>query len=73
MIEMYAIAAVALMAAGALVAILVLFALGIHREERAYSLSQPEPGRITGGLRSITRAYAHPQLPKLTTSTARTR
>ncbi len=73
MIEMYAIAALALIAAGAVVGILIVFALGIHREEKAYSLGKADPGRITGGLRAVTRAYAHPQLPELAANPARTR
>jgi len=66
MIEMYAIAAVALIALGAVVGALLLYALGIRREDRAHSLGQADPGRIAGGLRAITRAYAHPRLPELT-------
>jgi len=65
MIEMYAVAAIALIAAGAAIGILVVFAIGIHREDKAYSLGTASPGRITGGLRAVTSAYAHPQLPEL--------
>jgi len=65
MIEMYVIGAFALIAAGAVVGILAIFAMGIRREERAYSLGSTSPDRIAGGLRAVTSAYAHPQLPEL--------
>ena len=65
MFELYAAVVVALIAAGIMAGILVLFAVGIHREDRAQSLGRPDPGPIAGGLRSITQAYAHPRLPEL--------
>jgi hypothetical protein len=65
MIELYAAVVIALIGVGFMAAILFLFAIGIHREDRAHSLGQTDPGRITGGLRSITQAYAHPRLPEL--------
>jgi hypothetical protein len=65
-IEIYVIAAIALIAAGAAAGILVIFAMGIHREEKARSLGNANPGRIEGGLRVFTSAYAHPELPELT-------
>jgi len=65
MFEIYLFGAIALMAAGAGVGILAIFAIGIHREEKAYSLGKPSPGRIAGGLRAVTDAYIHPRLPEL--------
>lgn len=65
MIEFYLIAAIALIAAGAGVGILAIFAVGIHREDKAYSLGNASPGRLTGGLRVVTDAYVHPRLPEL--------
>lgn len=73
MLEMYALAALALIMVGAVVGILIIFAVGIHREEKAYSLGKTEPGRITGGLRAVTRAYVHPRLPELAISPLKTR
>jgi len=65
MLGMYVIGAIALIAAGVIVGGLILYAIGIHREDRAHSLNQADPGPIAGGLRGLTRAYAHPQLPEL--------
>lgn len=65
MLGMYAIAAIALIAAGVIVGGLIFYAIGIYREEKAHSLNEADPGRISGGLRGLTRAYAHPQLPEL--------
>ena len=48
-----------------MVGILAIFAMGIRREEKAYSLGSASPCRIAGGLRAVTSAYAHPQLPEL--------
>lgn len=60
MIEMYAIAALALVAAGALAGMLLLFAVGIHKEERARSIDQANPGRSALGLRAVMSAHVHP-------------
>ena len=61
MFEMYIVAAaIALIAAGAGIAILAIFAVQIYREDKAYSLSTTSPSRIAGGVRAIIRAYAHP-------------
>lgn len=60
MIEMYAIAALALIAAGAIVGMLLLFALGIRKEEKARSIDQANPGRSALGLRAVMSAHVHP-------------
>ncbi len=65
MTEIYIVAAIALMATGAGIAILLLFAVAIHREDKAYSLSAVNPGRFKSGVRTIVSAYAHPSVPKL--------
>lgn len=58
MIEAYAIIAVALLAAGAVIGYLVFVALGIHREEAARSITLPTSDRIARGARAATGAYA---------------
>jgi hypothetical protein len=65
MIEIIAIAAIGLFAAGAIIGILVIFAVGIHREERARSLRIANPGGIASGLRAITDTRIHPVVPEL--------
>ena len=60
MIEMYAIAVVALLAAGAMIGVLIVFAFGIWREDKNYSLSDTRPGPLASGVRAVTNAYAHP-------------
>jgi len=65
MIEMWAIAAFALMAAGAIAGSLVIFAIWIHREERAHGLRITNPGGIAGGLRAVMDARVHPRVPEL--------
>jgi hypothetical protein len=57
-IEAYALAAVALLAAGAVVGFLAVVALGIRREEAAFSLTTPTSDRVALGARVATRAYA---------------
>lgn len=66
MIEVYAAAAVALMAVGAVISTLFLFAVWIRREDNAQSLPGPDPSPIAGGMRGILCAYIHPQAPELT-------
>lgn len=66
MIEIYAAGAVALMAIGAAIGTLFLFAVWIRREDRAKSLPNPDPSPIAGGMRGVLSAYVHPQLPELT-------
>jgi hypothetical protein len=51
MIEVYALAAVALLAAGAVVGFLVVVALGIHREEAALSMTTTTSDRVARGAR----------------------
>jgi len=63
MIDIYAAVALALIAAGAGLGILAIFAVGIHREDKAMSLGKAAPGRIAAGLRAITCAYINPQFP----------
>ena len=58
MIEAYAITAVALLAAGAVIGFLIFLALGIHREEVARSMTLPTSDRIARGARAATGAYA---------------
>jgi hypothetical protein len=58
MIEMYLIIAGALVLAGAIAGVLTVVAVGIHREERAYSLTTDSPDRITSGSRAANGLYA---------------
>lgn len=51
MIEFYLISAVVLFAAGAVAGFVALVSLGIHREERLYSMTMDAPGRIARGAR----------------------
>jgi len=57
-IEAYALVAVALLAAGAVVGFLAVVALGSRREEAAHSLTIPAADRDALGARVATRAYA---------------
>lgn len=61
MIEMYAIAALALMTLGAMGGALILFAIGINQEERRRSIHLPNPGKSALGLRAILHAQVHPR------------
>lgn len=65
MIEMYAIMAIALIAAGVIGGILMIFALGIHREEKARSLGNANPGGIASGLRAVMGTRLDSRLPEL--------
>jgi hypothetical protein len=58
MIEVYAIVALTLVAVGVVVGILVVFALGIWREEKDYSLTVASPSRLASGIRAATGASA---------------
>jgi hypothetical protein len=58
MIGIYISVAVALMAAGAITAILTVFAAGIHREEKARSLTSGSPGRVASGIRAVHGVYS---------------
>jgi hypothetical protein len=53
MIEMYAIFAVTLLLAGAVIGFLVVISLGIHREESALTVTTPTSDRLTGGVRAV--------------------
>jgi hypothetical protein len=65
MFEIYVIGAIALLAAGAMIGFLMIFAVGIHREEKARSLRNANPGRIASGLRVVMDTRIHPQVPEL--------
>jgi hypothetical protein len=58
MIEVYALAAVALLAAGAVIGFVALVSLGIHREETARSVTTPTSDRVARGARAATGMYA---------------
>jgi hypothetical protein len=58
MIGLYLVIAAILLAIGVMIGVLVIFAAGIHREEKAYSLGQARPGRFASGVRTVTGAYA---------------
>lgn len=49
--------AVVLIAAGAVAGGLVIVVVGIHREEKAYSLTVKSPGRAASGARTINGVY----------------
>ena len=53
MIETYALAAVVLFVAGAVIGFLVVISLGIHREETALTVTGPAKDRMTSGVRLI--------------------
>ena len=65
MLVMYVVAALALIAAGAMVGILVLAVVVIHLEDWAFSLDRPNPGPFASGVRAITGARVHPQFSAL--------
>jgi hypothetical protein len=58
MIEIYALVGVALVVAGAVVGILTVLAVGIHREERARSMTIGSPSRAASGARTFNGTYA---------------
>jgi hypothetical protein len=58
MIGAYALIAVALAIMGAVAALLVLLAAGIHREEKARSLTSDSPGPVTSGVRAATGVFS---------------
>jgi hypothetical protein len=58
MIEIYVIIGSALLIAGAIAGILTVIAVGIHREEKQYSLTVDSPSRTASGARSATGLYA---------------
>jgi len=53
MIEAYALAAVILLVVGAVIGLLVVVSLGIHREETALTVTRPTKDRLAGGVRAI--------------------
>jgi hypothetical protein len=53
MIELYTIAAVTLLLAGAVIGFLVVISLGIHREEAALTVTTPTSDRLAEGVRAI--------------------
>lgn len=57
MIEAYALTAVALVIAGAVLGFLAMVALGIHREEVAHSMTVPTSDRIAHGTRAANGVY----------------
>jgi hypothetical protein len=58
MIEVYALVALALIIAGAVVATLVMMAVGIHREERNRSVTVPTSDRVARRTRKFNGFYA---------------
>ena len=58
MIEVYVLAAVALLAAGAVLGFVVLVSLGIHREEAARSMKTSTSARVARGARAANGLYA---------------
>jgi hypothetical protein len=61
MIGTYVSAAIALVAAGVAIGVVVVVSLGIRHEEKANSLTIGSPGRTASGARAIMRVYArHP-------------
>lgn len=58
MIEVYALVALALVIAGAVVGFLVMMAVGIHREERNRSVTVPTSDRVARWIRKLTGFYA---------------
>jgi hypothetical protein len=58
MIEVYALVALALVIAGAVLGCLAVMALGIHREERHRSMTVPTSDRVARGTRKVNGVYA---------------
>jgi hypothetical protein len=54
----YALAAVSLLAAGAVLGFLVVVSLGIRREEAALSMTTPTSDRVANGARAANGVYA---------------
>ncbi len=57
MIGTYVFAAAALVIAGAVIGVLAVVTLGIHREERAGSLTRDTPDRAARSARRVNGAY----------------
>jgi hypothetical protein len=55
--EMYALAAAALIAFGAILGIVAAISLGIRREEKAHSLTTASTNRVTNGARTVCGVY----------------
>lgn len=53
MIEVYAIVAMTLLLAGAVIGFLAVISVGIHREEAALTVTTPTSDRLAGGVRVI--------------------
>jgi hypothetical protein len=59
MIEVYALAVIVVAVTGAMAGILAILAVGIRREDKAYSLrTVARPGRLASGVRAVTGAHA---------------
>ena len=58
MIEAYALAALVLVIAGAVLGVLVMTAVGIHREERDRSMTVPTSDRVARRTRKVNGLYA---------------
>jgi hypothetical protein len=58
MIEFYALAAVALLIAGAVVGFVALVCVGIHREERHGTMTVDAPDRVASGARVANGMHA---------------
>jgi hypothetical protein len=58
MIEVYALAAVAMAAAGGVVGFLAVVSLGIRREEAAYTMTEPTSDRLARCARAANGVYA---------------
>jgi hypothetical protein len=56
MIGAYALIAVAVFAAGAVIGLIMVVSLGIHREERDFSLTSDRRDRVTRSARRLTGA-----------------
>jgi len=58
MIQVYIVAAFALIAIGVVLGALAIVCIGIRREEKAMSLARPAPGRMANGVRAVNGFYS---------------
>jgi hypothetical protein len=59
----YVFAAIALVAAGVVIGVIAMVSLGIHREERQFTLTGGTQDRVTRGARRLTGLYS--RIPEL--------
>jgi hypothetical protein len=58
MIQVWVIAAFALVVMGVILGAVAVVCIGIRREEKAMSLARPAPGRLANGVRAVNGFYS---------------